>query len=245
MINHKERMEDIAAELGISLHDVAIEAMTRKPVALMTIKEIDEEIGTLSNPSKMPGHATSTPAEFCITGKKLQAVKGSVCEGCYAMKGMYGFPTVKAALRKRLVALWDLERWTELMSHRMERKYAKRSDAERYFRFHDSGDVQSLEHLEAICEVARRNDRVQFWLPTRETAIVRKFQELNYVPSNLVIRISTHMVGEGPTDLNLPTSTVDWADAPWRCPARNQGNECGTCRACWEPEVANVDYPKH
>jgi hypothetical protein len=29
------------------------------------------------------------------------------------------------------------------------------------------------------------------------------------------------------------------------CPSPAQNNQCGTCRACWDPNVANVAYRKH
>ena len=55
----------------------------------MKLKEAKEITGGLSAPSKMPGYAYNLPAWKCITGVKLQAVPGSVCAGCYAMKGRY------------------------------------------------------------------------------------------------------------------------------------------------------------
>ena len=47
--------------------------------------------GSLSKPSKMPGWAYGLPAKECKTGGKLQAVPGSVCYDCYALKGCYVF----------------------------------------------------------------------------------------------------------------------------------------------------------
>jgi hypothetical protein len=29
------------------------------------------------------------------------------------------------------------------------------------------------------------------------------------------------------------------------CPASKQGNQCGSCRRCWNPKVKHVTYPKH
>ena len=54
----------------------------------MKLKEAKEITGGLSNPSKMPGKAYSIPASRCNVGSRLAKVKGSVCEGCYALKGM-------------------------------------------------------------------------------------------------------------------------------------------------------------
>ena len=53
--------------------------------------------GSLSKPSKMPGWSIGLPAKECKTGGKLQAVPGSVCYDCYAMKGCYVFKVVQDA----------------------------------------------------------------------------------------------------------------------------------------------------
>ncbi len=61
--------------------------------------------GSLSKPSKMPGWAYGLPAKECKTGGKLQAVPGSVCFDCYALKGCYVFKVVQDAQYKRLEAI--------------------------------------------------------------------------------------------------------------------------------------------
>ena len=53
----------------------------------MLKKEAQKIVGGLSKPSKMPGPAYNLPARACITGAKLVKVPGSVCAGCYALKG--------------------------------------------------------------------------------------------------------------------------------------------------------------
>ena len=80
----------------------------------MNLKEAKKITGGLSSPSKMPGYAYNLPAWECITGVKLQAVAGSVCAGCYAMKGRYRFPNVRDALSRRLEALTHPQ-WIEAM----------------------------------------------------------------------------------------------------------------------------------
>ena len=80
----------------------------------MLKKEAIEITGGLSKPSKMPGPAHNLPAKRCITGAKLVKVPGSVCAGCYALKGRYRFKNVQDALNRRLKALED-PRWVEAM----------------------------------------------------------------------------------------------------------------------------------
>ena len=110
----------------------------------MLKKEARKITGGLSAPSKMPGPAHNLPAWRCITGVKLQKVPGSVCAGCYAMKGRYRFRNVKEALARRQQALTH-PRWVEAMV-----TLIKDQD---WFRWHDSGDIQSPEHLKNIFEV--------------------------------------------------------------------------------------------
>ena len=61
--------------------------------------------GSLSKPSKMPGWSIGLPAKECKTGGKLQAVPGSVCFDCYALKGCYVFKVVQDAQYRRLAAI--------------------------------------------------------------------------------------------------------------------------------------------
>ena len=53
----------------------------------MLKKEARQITGGLSKPSKMPGPAYNLPAVACKTGAKLVKIKGSVCAGCYDLKG--------------------------------------------------------------------------------------------------------------------------------------------------------------
>ena len=99
--------------------------------------------GSLSKPSKMPGWSIGIPAAECKTGKKLQLIPDSVCYNCYALKGCYVFKVVQQAQYRRLKAIRDPQ-WVEAMAHLINSKRP------RVFRWHDSGDVQDLEHLQKI-----------------------------------------------------------------------------------------------
>jgi len=199
----------------------------------MNLKEAKEITGGLSSPSKMPGYAYNLPAWRCITGVKLQAVAGSVCAGCYAMKGRYRFRNVKEALDRRLQALTD-PRWVEAMVTLIT--------GQAWFRWHDSGDIQSPEHLKNIFEVCNRTPETRHWMPTREVKFL-KLMDPDVVPKNLIIRISSHMVDQGPVSFWPWTSTV--VTAGKTCPAAEQNNECKDCRQCWDRSVKNVAYGKH
>ena len=198
----------------------------------MKIKDAEAITHSLSKPGKMPGYAYSTPAHECKTGTKLRAVKGSVCEGCYALKGCYVFKVVQEAQYKRLKAIKHPD-WVKAMALLIN---SKKADV---FRWHDSGDVQDKEHLQKIFEVCRLTPTKRHWMPTREAWIKQHLQDK---PANLVIRLSSPMVDQGPVSSWPNTSTVVTSGAT--CPAPKQNNECGTCRNCSNPEIKNISYGK-
>ncbi len=190
-------------------------------------------VGGLSKPSKMPGWSIVIPAKECKTGAKLQKVPGSVCYDCYAMKGCYVFKVVQDAQYRRLAAIYTAP-WVQAMAHLIN---SKKPDV---FRWHDSGDVQDLEHLNKIYEVCRLTPSKRHWMPTREAWIK---DHLDRAPSNLVIRFSAPMVDQAAPASWPNTSTVVTTGAT--CPSAQQGNQCLDCRNCWNSEIKNISYGQH
>jgi hypothetical protein len=202
------------------------------------LEQITQRIGSLSKPSKMPGHSFSISAKHCITGSKLAKVPGTVCSKCYAMKGHYRFSNVQSALEKRLDAWRNDPDWILLQAMRVNLL------REEYFRWFDSGDLQSAKMLEDICAIARLAPHTKFWLPTRERKFVAAVSD---VPENLVIRLSDNVMGDRHSVTSALSSSV--SDQPseteYNCPALQQGNFCGACRACWDKTVRHVVYHEH
>ena len=199
----------------------------------MKTSEALKLVGGLSKPSKMPGWAYGLPAKECKTGSKLVKVEGSTCHGCYALKGCYVFKVVQEAQYRRLARVKH-ELWTAAMALLINSKKSK------YFRWHDSGDVQDEEHLLKIFAVCKLTPSVKHWMPTRE-AWVKRFLPLK--PHNLIIRFSAPMVDQEAPSSWPHTSTV--VTSGRTCPAPTQDNECKDCRACWDPSVKNVAYGQH
>ena len=151
----------------------------------MKVKEAQQYTGSMTRTSKMPGLSYSLPAWECKTGSKLRKIKNSVCSMCYALKGNYTrYKAIKAAQYVRLKTLTN-KLWVEAFVVQIKRQ--------EYFRWHDAGDVQNLEHLNKIFEVCEATPDTKHWMPTREAWIK---DHLDRKPSNLVIRFSPPMIGQ-------------------------------------------------
>ena len=199
----------------------------------MNTKEAWALVGGLSKPSKMPGWSIGIPAKECKTGSKLRLIPNSVCSECYALKNCYMFKVVQEAQYKRLKAIAHPD-WVLAMSTLIN---SKKPDV---FRWHDSGDVQDFTHLMKIFQVCKATPAKRHWMPTREAWIK---DHMHMAPANLVVRFSSPMIDQGPVKSWANTSTVSTKSRS--CPAPDNNNECGSCRACWDPLVKNIEYGKH
>jgi hypothetical protein len=215
----------------------------------MLKKEANEIVGGLSAPGKMPCPSINLPAPACITGSLLAQIEGTTCHGCYALKGRYRFPNVKEAMDRRLEALKD-SRWVRAMVVLMEGR--------KYFRWHDSGDLQGAWHLKRILEVCKQTPATQHWLPTRESKLLA-LMDPDVIPKNLIIRLSATKV-DGAAGKSWPwTSTVYkktflWKVKLWfnkifkikgKCFAAIQSGKCKSCRQCWTHSINNTAYAQH
>ena len=137
----------------------------------LRVKEALAICGSLSEPGKMPCHGYALPAQRCRLGSFLQQLPTAICHYCYALRGRYVFRKVKAAMEKRFASLSD-PRWVDAITTLIYRS------GDRYFRWHDSGDLQSLDHLGKIIQVCRNLPRIKFWLPTREYQTVEAYRAI-------------------------------------------------------------------
>lgn len=230
----------------------------------LTITQAMAIVGSIGFPSKMPGMSYGLEAgTTCPSSKRSIDEHGekSVCYYCYAGGGKvnggnYSYPSVVAGQKKRLQGISN-PLWIEAMSrlinyYRNNGKVHKGKVCDtRYFRFHDSGDIIDLQHLEKIVAVVNNCPTVHFWLPTHEPKIVKLYL-LKYktFPKNLTVRISAELLGEKATTVgNVPTSTVGTKENNskdnFNCPSLTQDNSCQNCRACWNKNATNINYPLH
>jgi len=203
-------------------------------------KDAETLVGGLSHPSKMPCSGYSIPASSCKMGAMMSKNPNSICAKCYAKKGMYRFGNVKRALQRRLESLSN-PRWVAAMTFLIKDM--------KYFRWHDSGDVQDMTHFLKIVEVARNTPKTTHWLPTREYGLVSEYvKTYGSFPENLIVRLSASKFnGVAPVALaeSLGVLVSGASATDYNCVAPKQDNACGDCRKCWDKNVFQVNYKKH
>ena len=235
-----------------------------------------ERIGGLSHPSKMPTASWSIPATACKLGSKLRKLPGTTCSNCYACKGCYTFKSTRQAMARRLDILQNVlsscsmaddfvQDFATVLQVHYERtiKQIKRTGKPgkhdgRLFRWHDSGDLQSITHLHIIVHIAKACPNVVFWLPTREVGMVQRWlRTVGSFPPNLTVRLSLPRI-----DMQIPLAyrkltkhanvclsgvhtTAKPIAAFSDCHARKGSNyACDDCRKCTDSGV-HVSYAVH
>lgn len=225
------------------------------PIIFMSKKDASVITGGLTQTSKMPCKSFSLPTVACVTGSKMAKITGSICSECYAEKGFYKLyqNTVEPSQHARLVEVWHAMADSEAAQLWISAMVAS-IGKDTYFRWHDSGDLQGLAHLELIAAVAISTPNCAHWLPTREIAMVKQYIEKHgALPTNLMVRVSAVYFDEPvklPASLlgvkNIGVSNVHKKGAPLgtACAAPSQNGECRDCRACWH-DIGAISYAAH
>ena len=165
--------------------------------------------------------------------------------GCYAMRGHFSFPKVKARLMENLKAYRENPKlFFEMI--------AQAFDNYKYARYFSSGDIVDEQFLKGMCWVARKCKTTKFLCFTKKYELVNKYIEDGHViPKNLKIVFSAwrDFVPENP--YNLPMTFV-------RFPGKVESNNlipektfkckgsCAACKKCWELKKGEVvEFKKH
>jgi hypothetical protein len=225
--------------IGVNMKIIPIVPMTKNQAAIVC--------GSLTSTTKMPCKSYSLPTEACITGFKMSKIEGSICASCYADKGFYKVyeNNIKPAQFARLDSI-NGEFWVSgMVSH---------IGKDPFFRWHDSGDLQNLEHLEKIVSVCHATPSTMHWLPTREYGTIKEFiakHGKNSIPKNLIVRLSA-MYPDKPVIIpsslqNVPGITASnvHTQTPMGtpCKAPQQNGACLDCRECWTDNI--ISYELH
>lgn len=187
-------------------------------------------------------------------GDSCPGAKGAeVCEGCYAKKGMYRFPVVKG-VREYNREDYKKNDWVDRMITEVS-KYD-------YFRWFDSGDMETPELAAKIRSVVAKTKGTTHWLPTRSDKIPKIKHEIEgLIPghtdlsffTNVSLRLSADNVGldkqerTGVNSYVINNTVEDLFKAKQRgifvCPVGTNPNQksCDTCTMCYtDAEVAYV-----
>tara|TARA_R100000742_G_C4258278_1_gene76152 strand:+ start:394 stop:1023 length:630 start_codon:yes stop_codon:yes gene_type:complete len=194
----------------------------------------------LSETSKLGVKSISLDAKKCKTGSKLAKKSGTVCNGCYALKGCYVFPVVKNAMARRL-EFFNSSNFIPIMVWLLQ------SQKKKFFRWFDSGDIQNVFMGLNILEVCKLTPDIKHWIPTKEYKFWRQVLKIEKLPDNVCLRISSPNIDQEPLKGFNNTSTVHENKKAFglECIAYKQEGKCLDCKACYDPKIKNISYPKH
>ena len=219
----------------------------------MNVDEAKEITGGLTATSKMPCKSYSIPSCMCNIGSQLKGVKGATCEHCYT----YRYQRYAHVIEKQF------ERYSKLFNPQWARAMAVliKNENNHYFRWHDSGDIQSLEHIEQIVVACICTPLVAHWLPTLEAGshiatFVQKYGSIDKI-DNLCVRASTPFINgrampNGNTGVRASRVIADDRTLKKEmltfmndniCPAKLGDGTCGDCRKCWDKDIDIISYP--
>jgi len=194
----------------------------------------------LSNTSKMKVTGKKVRSWSLEAGVTCPMAKGvEVCEGCYAMKGTYRFPVVKA-LRQHNRKDYKTADFVDRMI-----TACSPYDMVRLF---DSGDCETVELATKLEEVIKGSPTVTWWLPSRmdkSTTVGPILKRIATLP-NVAVRFSADNIGFKEERLGVNSYVIrpsDIAEAVTRgvalCPVTIPGStqkSCDTCTKCYTDE---------
>ena len=196
------------------------------------ISKGNSKIGKTHNFSMAPGHTCPNCSE-CINY-------------CYDIKACWQYENVRIARAENTAMM----RMDMTATFTQIDKYISRRKTNKFFRWHVSGDILSVEYFDHMVKIARKHPDWIFWTYTKNYYAVNEWirkhgGKRSAIPSNLSVIFS---VWNGMPCINpfgLPTFTcimegMEPDPTEWRCP----GN-CDVClkakRGCPFGESSNVD----
>ena len=197
----------------------------------------------ISKVGKLNSRSWSLEAlETCPASKGSDGELVPACKGCYAVGGNYRFKNVKQA-RSHNKKDWKRSEWVADMIEEL--------DADRYFRWFDSGDMYSLALAEKMYEICKATPWTRHWIPTRMHKF-KKFRDvidrLNAL-DNVVVRLSSDGInGEIIEDAKYSSTIIPFIDSvtvATVCNAPLQDGKCKKCRLCWDKSTKIIAYAGH
>lgn len=202
----------------------------------------------ISKTSKMrvngkPVKSFSLPAGASCPGSK----DAEVCKSCYAKSGFYHMPVVKN-VREHNKEVYKTPEFVDNM--------VKIIGKDKYFRFFDSGDIETPVLAKKIYEIIKATPNTKYWLPTRCDTIPRINCIINDIKTlpNVAVRLSANNLGlskperDGVNSYVINPSDISEAKANGIniCPVTTPGStqkSCDSCTLCYTN--AKVAYVLH
>lgn len=159
-----------------------------------------------------------------------------VCKGCYALKGMYRFPVVKAVRQHNREDYRTADWVTRMVAE------CTKLDMVRLF---DSGDCETVELAEKLEQVITASPKVIWWFPSRmdKSKNVGKVLKRIAALPNVAMRLSADNIGFKKERAGVNSYVIRPSDIPEAqakgihlCPVTLPGStqkSCDSCTACY------------
>lgn len=108
---------------------------------------------------------------------------GACVKYCYASKGAYSWPHVRAKHEANFRATQNLTNFLEVVDSEINNKRSISA-----VRIHDSGDFYSLDYLRTWCLIAKINPDVDFYAYTKQVKLIKR--NMHLIPRNMHIVFS-------------------------------------------------------
>lgn len=147
---------------------------------------------------------------------------------CYDLKAVLQYPNVlKARAENTAMMLQDMDGTFAQIDN-----YISRQKAHKYFRWHVSGDILSVEYFDHMVRIARKHPDWVFWTYTKAYTYVNTWLHDNgrdSLPKNLSVMFSVWNGMACPNPFGMPTFTcimegMEPENGSWPCP--------GNCESC-------------
>lgn len=210
---------------------------------LDAIANASNEVCANNNNQKLGIGCISVPLPVCSCNPKAPCF-----DKCYAQHGVMKFVGVQGAYWRN----WRI--WNEDPEGFFEQLYYKiKFSGLPKVRFHDSGDIPSLDYLKQMCKLADRLPAVQFMTYTKQYAIVNEYLYKEFLPENFIIFFSAwDKLWEVPNPHDLPIAYVKFKDVrltpeippyAFHCPGKQ--TTCSACGVCFNKKTKAVYFDEH
>lgn len=164
---------------------------------------------------------------------------------CYANKGTYVFPVVKARYQENLDTYLYAKKHDAIKALRADMVgQIRRHPSYKLVRWHSSGDIPDLTYLYMVYNIAYSTPDKQHLIFTKRYALVNDSMRYGLVPPNLTIVFSSddYLPLDNPYD--LPVARVH--DTKTTCGNQTKGLTCEQCKKCWNLKPSQeVIFSKH